>query len=56
MKIPEDVTDKNPMSQVPILEFVDRETNQTCSLTQSMAIVEFLDEAFPNGMKTFSPE
>lgn len=47
------MTEKNAMSQVPILEFVDRATNKTCTLTQSMAIIEFLDSVFPSGVTIF---
>jgi fumarylacetoacetase len=37
----------NPMAQVPTLQFEDSWTGQTHRLTQSAAIIEFLDEAFP---------
>jgi len=43
-KLPEFVA-KNPMSQVPVLE-VDEGTS-TFRLTQSMAILEYLEERFP---------
>ena len=39
---------KNPLDQVPLLEFTDAQTGETQSLTQSLAIIEFLEEAFPN--------
>jgi len=38
---------KNPMSQVPLLEFTDPLTGEAQSLTQSLAIIEFLEEAYP---------
>jgi maleylacetoacetate isomerase len=40
--------EKNPMAQVPVLEYTDTIKNKTVYLTQSIAIVEFLEEAFPN--------
>jgi maleylacetoacetate isomerase len=39
--------DNNPLGQVPLLECTDRRTGQQFFLSQSVAIVEFLDEAFP---------
>jgi fumarylacetoacetase len=38
---------KNPLGQVPLLEVTDRRTGQQLYLSQSIAIIEFLDEAFP---------
>jgi fumarylacetoacetase len=38
---------KNPLGQVPLLEFTDTVTGKTVYLAQSLAIVEFLDHAFP---------
>lgn len=35
------------MQQVPTLECRDLATGQTVVLTQSLPIIEFLDEAFP---------
>ena len=35
------------MQQLPTLECTDRATGQRVALTQSLAIIEFLDEAFP---------
>lgn len=35
------------MAQVPILEYKDTVTHETVRLAQSIAIVEFLEEAFP---------
>ena len=40
--------EKNPMVQVPVLEYTDAVTKKTVYLCQSIAIVEFLEEAFPN--------
>jgi len=37
----------NPQAQVPTLEVRDLATGQTVMLTQSLPIIEFLDEAFP---------
>ncbi len=37
----------NPQAQVPTLEVRDLATGQTVVLTQSLPIIEFLDEAFP---------
>ena len=34
----------NDMAQVPVLEFADKSTGATQRLTQSVAIIEFLDE------------
>ena len=45
-KIDSEVSDKNGMEQIPILEFTDA-SGVTHSLTQSMAIMEFLEDAFP---------
>ncbi|MEL6178579.1 MAG: maleylacetoacetate isomerase [Myxococcota bacterium] len=38
----------NPMAQVPVLA-IDQETDTAVTLTQSMAIMEFLDEHFTTG-------
>ena len=38
---------KNPLGQVPLLECTDGITGRRIQLTQSLAIVQFLDEAFP---------
>lgn len=40
----------NPQQQLPTLEFTDREGN-VHRVTQSLAIIEFLDEAFPHTVK-----
>jgi len=39
----------NPMKQVPVLEFTDTVTGETIRLTQSMAIMDFLEESYPMG-------
>lgn len=39
---------KNPLGQVPLLECTDTVSGKRIQLTQSLAIVQFLDEAFPN--------
>ena len=41
-------TSRNPMQQVPVLECVDGETKTVVKLSQSLAIIEFLESAFPN--------
>jgi len=37
------------MAQVPILECHDTKTGQTLQITQSLAIIDFIEEAFPEG-------
>jgi glutathione S-transferase len=37
----------NPQKQVPTLEALDRVTGRVVRLAQSLPIIEFLDEAFP---------
>ena len=37
----------NPMEQVPTLECTDTATGKVVRITQSLAIIEFLEEAFP---------
>lgn len=39
--------ERNPMGQVPVLECIDTITKQTIRLTQSLAIIDFLDEVIP---------
>ena len=39
--------ERNPMAQVPTLEYTDTVTQKTVRLAQSVAIIEFLEEAFP---------
>jgi len=43
------LADLNPMHQVPVLEFKDTSTGETIQISQSIAIIEFLEEAFPKG-------
>lgn len=43
-----DHTSNNPMQQIPVLEFRDGETNTLVRITQSLAIIEFLEAAFAN--------
>lgn len=49
-----DYRTKNPMGQVPLLECTDAFTGRRIQLTQSLAILHFLDEAFPK-RKTLIP-
>jgi len=37
----------NPMGQVPLLQVTDRRTGKKLYLSQSIAIIEFLDDSFP---------
>lgn len=37
----------NPMRQVPILECIDNDTGEKIRIFQSVAIIEFIHEAFP---------
>lgn len=39
---------KNPMDQVPVLEFFDGASTTVVRITQSLAIIEFLESAFAN--------
>jgi len=41
----------NPMQQVPVLEFFDSFEGKTVQLSQSLAIIEFLDECFPDKLR-----
>ena len=41
------IANRNPMAQVPTLECVDTTTDTVLRISQSVAIMEFLDEAFP---------
>lgn len=45
-KLPAEYRAKNPMEQVPLLE-VTEEDGSVFSLTQSLAIIEYLEEAYP---------
>lgn len=42
-----DYLEKNPAGQVPVLECLDSFTGETINLTQSLAIIQFLEDAFP---------
>mmetsp|Transcript_30384 Transcript_30384/g.70994 ORF Transcript_30384/g.70994 Transcript_30384/m.70994 type:complete len:681 (-) Transcript_30384:100-2142(-) len=44
---------KNPLGQVPMLECLDSETQQTVRLSQSTAIIDFLEDAFPHRWRLF---
>jgi maleylpyruvate isomerase len=37
------------MAQVPVLECQDTKTGQTLQISQSLAIIDFIEEAFPEG-------
>ena len=39
---------KNPLGQIPVLECTDTVTNKTFTLVNSIAIIDFLDSAFPD--------
>jgi maleylacetoacetate isomerase len=39
--------EKNPLGQVPVLEYTDAATDSLICMTQSIAIIEFLDQIFP---------
>jgi fumarylacetoacetase len=43
----DDFRSKNPLALVPLLEFTDISTGERIRLSQSLAIIAFLDEAFP---------
>ena len=45
--MPEEVQQRNAMEQVPVLEFTETATGNTIVLTQSLAIMEFLEEWQP---------
>jgi fumarylacetoacetase len=44
---------KNPFGQIPVLEYTDTTTGKTNCLSQSVAIIEFLDQAFPRSKPVF---
>ncbi len=48
-------TGVNAMSQVPVLECTDTSTGERLRITQSLAIIEFLEEAFPNVASSLLP-
>jgi glutathione S-transferase len=37
------------MAQVPVLEFHDKKTGQMLQIAQSLAIIDFIEEAFRKG-------
>lgn len=45
--LPQEFRELNPLAQVPVLEFTDSQGKVT-HLTQSMAILDFLEEIVPN--------
>jgi maleylpyruvate isomerase len=46
-------TAKNPMGQIPTLECIDTTTQTTIRIAQSVAIIEFLHESFPQCTSLF---
>jgi maleylacetoacetate isomerase len=44
---------KNPLGQVPCLEYIDTVSDTPVCITQSVAIIEFLDKAFPSRRQMF---
>lgn len=50
--LPAEVQSRNALEQIPILEFNDSSAG-TQTLTQSLAIIEFLEEAFPKSRHVF---
>ncbi len=46
--LPEEYVSKNPLAQLPTLE-IKREGEDTLYLTQSLPIIEYLDELYPEG-------
>lgn len=42
-----DYLERNPMGQVPLLEFTESATGKRIQLSQSLPIIKFLDNAFP---------
>ena len=44
---------KNPMGQIPVLEYTDMFTGETKCISQSVAIIEFLEHAFPKSKPLF---
>jgi fumarylacetoacetase len=45
--------EKNPMGPIPVLEYTDTETGTVKCMTQSVAIIEFLDMCFPQTKSLF---
>lgn len=49
-RLPAEFSEKNPLDQVPVLEIINTNadgTETTTKLTQSLAIIEYLDETYP---------
>jgi fumarylacetoacetase len=44
----DDFLAKNPLGQVPLLEYIDAQTGKVVRMAQSIAIIDFLDGAFPS--------
>jgi fumarylacetoacetase len=44
---------KNPLGQIPVLEYTDTVTNETKCISQSVAVIEFLEHAFPKSKPIF---
>ena len=42
--LPSELIQKNAMEQVPVLEFTDSRTGEVIQLSQSLPIIEFIDE------------
>lgn len=49
----ESFLEKNPSGLIPVLEYTDTSTGQVVYLTQSMAMIEFLDHVTPNSKSLF---
>ena len=45
--IAEELRAKNKMDQIPVLEFTEPHSGETMCLTRSLAIIEYLEDAFP---------
>ena len=45
--------EKNPLGQIPVLEYTDTQTGQAVYLTQSVAMMEFLDLVAPDKKSLF---
>ena len=48
-------SEMNPMKQVPVLECTDSATGNKICITQSVAIIEFLEEVFPDRAASLLP-
>lgn len=54
--LPKDFISLNPMEQVPLLQFKCSDGASLHQLTQSIPIIEFLDEAFPDDKHPLLPQ